>query len=649
MTSPADILNAFGRISRSDLALLSKADPRLYEEITAHINTAQAADEKQRCEDSLIEFFMCAWRHMGEPGELDLNWHHEVIADYLEAQARGECPALIINQPPRTSKTSLASIALPAWIWAQPKERWGDLMGPHVQFFCLSYGATLAEEIAVKHRRLILSPWYQEHWGHQVQLQEDQQNRANFATTMGGGRISNSIEGGILGRGGLWQIVDDPHHLKGAESETMRRETLEGMRSLTTRINNPKKAARTLIMQRLHQDDATNYVLENWSRVKHLMFPMEFDPARAIPEDPRTEEGELLWPGVWDRRAVEQEKKELTDYGVAGQLQQAPVPRGGGIIKRAWWRLWPDDAEREADFMAQYKCYACGWETELPPFHGMSIDCQMCPSTAERRIVYPDVSFSMLSVDTAYSDEDQKTNSWNAITRWGIWHDRTEAPRAILMEMWRGRPPLTTGRDERGRVEKGLVDIVHEMAIRGRVDVVLIERKTRGVDLFTELERQLRTPSPQIGQLNEAYLEHQIRSQITARRNPWAPSRAAAEEERRKEQMLRSHVYRLEYFEPTGRGDKVARLTATSGMFTNDLVWAPAKAWADTVINEVEASPKAQFNDLTDTVSSALIYLRESGLLTMTYEFQAERRREALFHGIRERGGSSVSEMYEGA
>lgn len=508
-----------------------------------------------------------------------------------------------------THNTSLISICFPAWIWAQPRHRQGPLMGPHVKFLCVSYGATLAEEIAVKSRRLILSEWYQRLWGERVHLREDQGSRANFANTAGGERLSNSIEGGILGRGGDIQIIDDPHHLKGAESDQQRRETLEGMRSLVTRVTDPRRAARVLVMQRLHLDDSTTYALDHWDNPKLIMFAMRFDIRRGemVPEDDRNydpetghltidREGELLWPEVWTPKVVIQEERELGEYGTSGQLQQEPISRGGGIIKRAWWRLWPDDAEREGGFTTEYKCLMCGWGTTIEPV-GPSVECAVCGRAAERRVVFPDTSYRILSVDTAYSEEDQTKNSWNAATRWGIWHDKDEAPRTILMEAWRGRPPLRTGKTQAG--ERGLIEQIDFMAMQGKVDVVLIEKKTRGVDLYHELE-----------------------------------------------QLLSDRPYRLEFFEPTGRGDKVARLTSVSGFFTSDMVWAPDKDWAGTVIDEIIAQPRAQFSDLTDTISSALLYLRETGLLRMKYEHDADKRRSMMFRSF---ATPSVLTQYEEA
>jgi phage terminase large subunit-like protein len=545
------------------------------------------AEERETCEGSLVMFMARAWEEI-EPGELDINWHHQEIAAALEAITAGQMRALIINQPPRTTKTLMCNVFWPAWIWAQPEANWGPLAGPHVRFLCVSYGATLSEEIAVKMRRLVTGEWYQTLWGDRVKIREDQQNRANFANTAGGERMSNSIEGGLLGRGGDIQVVDDPHHLVGAESTLQRRATLEGMRSLVTRVTDPRISARVLVMQRLHTDDATNYALENWPGVEHLCYPMRFnaDIAAMQPTDPREYDGELLWPTVWTEEAVAAEERELTPYGVAGQLQQSPVPRGGGIILRDWWRLWPDDAPEAAGMDAGYRCPVCKWVGYVRAADADGIACPSCGSLATREVPFPPFSFRLLSVDTNFGEKEE--NSWSAATCWEVWHGKDDAPRVMLTYAWRGRPHLHATKEAAAKGDLGLVERIHKIANQRQIDLVLIEHKTRGEDLYHELARQS---------------------------VEWP--------------------YRLEWFEPTGRGDKIARLNAVSGLFTADLVWAPNKAWAETVITEVCEARPGTVGDLTDTASQGLTYLRQSHLLPTTEEYTREARRALVFRGNR--------------
>src|ERR1043166_6701025 len=173
------------------------------EQAELELLTRFEADEQERtaCEGSLLAFFERAWREI-DPAELAINWHHIEICEALEDITWGRNRSLIINIPPRHTKSIMVNIMWPAWIWAQPQEKRGPLSGPHVKFLCVSYGATLAERMGLTMKRLVESEWYQRHWGARVVLRTDQASRADFGNTAGGERISNSIEGGILGRGG---------------------------------------------------------------------------------------------------------------------------------------------------------------------------------------------------------------------------------------------------------------------------------------------------------------------------------------------------------------------------------------------------------------------------------------------------------------
>src|SRR5436190_24168678 len=169
-----------------ELARLAAQDPLLAGQIAAAIEYNDDQDERERCENSLIEFFARAWPQF-DPAPVKINWHHELIAEHLEAVTRGEIRNLLISVPPRCSKTSLVNICWPAWIWAQPEI--GPLSGPQVRFMCISYGQTLSIDIATTARRLIMGDWYQRHWGKRVILLEDQGSKENFATTVGGFRL----------------------------------------------------------------------------------------------------------------------------------------------------------------------------------------------------------------------------------------------------------------------------------------------------------------------------------------------------------------------------------------------------------------------------------------------------------------------------
>jgi predicted phage terminase large subunit-like protein len=155
--------------------------------------------ERLRCEQSLLAFFERAWREI-DPAPLKVNWHHAAICAHLEAVSRGEIRRIVVNVPPRTTKTIIVNVCWPAWCWTQPKI--GPLSGPQTKFMCISYGQRLSTEIATLARRLILSDWYQGHWGERVKILDDQGRIDNFGTTAGGFRIATSMTGSTLGRGG---------------------------------------------------------------------------------------------------------------------------------------------------------------------------------------------------------------------------------------------------------------------------------------------------------------------------------------------------------------------------------------------------------------------------------------------------------------
>jgi predicted phage terminase large subunit-like protein len=120
---------------------------------------------------------------------------------------------------------------------------------------------------------------------------------------------------------------------------------------MSTRLNQPRSGAMVIVMQRLHEADLTGHLVEQGG-FAHLCLPAEYEPSHPFvwPEDPRIEEGELLWPERIDADSLAQIKRALGSYGSAGQLQQCPAPAEGAILKRRWWRWWPGRVEEAPRF-----------------------------------------------------------------------------------------------------------------------------------------------------------------------------------------------------------------------------------------------------------------------------------------------------------
>ena len=310
---------------------------------------AKLSDEKDRraCK-SLREYVARAWEIV-EPGKTFVSgWHIDAICDLLEAVSRGEIQNLLINIPPRHMKSLLVGVFWPTW-------EWGPLGRPGEQYLTASYAATLSIRDAVKSRRLLTSPWYRRLWGHKFDLSGDQNAKTRYDNDQNGYRIATSVGGAATGEGGSRIIVDDPHNAIEAQSDTLREGAITWWReTMSTRLNDPKHDARVVVMQRLHEDDLSGYIKKSGEDWTHLCLPAEFEPPskcrvwvkdKLIFEDPRTEEGDLLYEARFPQSEIERLKRELGEYGTAGQLQQIPSPSGGGILNTTKIGLWPAGAD----------------------------------------------------------------------------------------------------------------------------------------------------------------------------------------------------------------------------------------------------------------------------------------------------------------
>lgn len=262
--------------------------------------------------------------------------------EHLEAVGTGHIKRLIINIPPRHMKSISVAVAWPAWAWIQDRSK-GPLMGPNIGFLANSYAQTLSIRDNVKCRRLIESPWYQKNWGDRFALTSDQNTKIKFENDQGGYRIATSIDGTSTGEGGDICLVDDPISAKDAGSETVRQRVMEWWDgTMSSRLNDPKTGAYVVIMQRLHEQDLVGHILdkqdEDWV---HLCLPARYEsnhPA-VYDLDPRSTDGELLWPARMGEKEVAKLETSMGSYVAAGQLQQRPAPREGGMFKRRWFAI----------------------------------------------------------------------------------------------------------------------------------------------------------------------------------------------------------------------------------------------------------------------------------------------------------------------
>lgn len=347
---------------------------------------------------------------------------------------------------------------------------------------------------------------------------------------------------------------------------------------MSSRLNDAAKSSVIVIMQRVHEEDVSGVILsEMRNDYEHLMIPLEWEGNRMIStvpqmhwnEDPRTHVGELAWPARFAPKEVRNLKIALGPYATAGQLQQTPSPRGGGIFKRDWWQLWgnPDDPDD-----ARFKRF-------------------------------PTCEFVVASLDGAFGQKQE--NDYTALTIWGVFRDATATdpkagftrrvqgmqgrPKIILMHAWKKRLPLQgpqpppqepgeTVSQYRQRCQPfwGIVEWVMDSCSRFKVDRLLIEAKANGIDVANQI-------------------------QILNSGESWG----------------------TQLIDP-GRLDKVSRAYSVQHLLADAMIYAPDREWADDVITELSVFPKTAHDDYTDATCQAWKFLRDIGLAAHGHEIERD-------------------------
>ena len=295
---------------------------------------------REKDERSLSEFIRDAWAVI-EPGTAYIdNWHISLIAEYLQAINEGEIRRLIINIPPRHMKSIEATVCYPVWTWIRE---------PAKRFIKVSYSDSLSRKHNILSRDVINSPWYQANWGDRFQLKYDVNRQNEFENNHHGMMFSTSVGGALTGNGADVIIIDDPQNPIMANSATERQNSIDFFRNtLQTRLNDPKTGAFIIIMQRLHEQDLTGYILSEDLGYTHLCLPAEA-PERTVITFPRSketlirEEGDILNPQRFDRSVLAGLKRSMGSLQYAGQFQQVPAPAEGVIFKREWLHSFYSD------------------------------------------------------------------------------------------------------------------------------------------------------------------------------------------------------------------------------------------------------------------------------------------------------------------
>jgi len=321
-----------------------------YEALLARPSLGEEIDQELAAR-RLREFVRQAWPVVEPSTTFVSGWHLDAICEHLEGVTRGHIRRLLISMPPRHMKSLAVSVFWPCWEWiTHPERRW---------LFC-SYAAGLAIRDSLKCRRLLESPWYRARWGNRFVLTSDQNEKSRFENDKTGCRIALGVGGAATGEGGDRVVVDDPHNIREAESETIRQSVLDWWdQVMSTRLNDPRNGAMVIVMQRVHENDLAGHVLRQGG-YEELKLPAEYEGSRHRTsigwQDPRQERGELLWPERFAREEINRLKRDLGSYAAASQLQQRPSPAEGGILKRHWWKFYREAPRKFSELLQSWDC-----------------------------------------------------------------------------------------------------------------------------------------------------------------------------------------------------------------------------------------------------------------------------------------------------
>ena len=302
--------------------------------------------------------------------------HHKRIADKFNKLASGEIKRLIINMPPRHTKSEFGSYLLPAWMVGK---------NPKLKIIQSTNTTELSVRFGRKAKALIDSPEYQKVF--KTKLREDSQAAGKWETAQGGEYYAAGVGSAITGRGADLLIIDDPH----SEQDAMNAQALE--RTYEWYTSGPRQRLQPggsiiVIMTRWNEKDLTGRLLNAQKEVKADQWEIIEFPA-IMPS------GQPVWPEYWKLEDLESVKASIPLSKWNAQYMQNPTSEEGALIKREWWRPWEHE--------------------ELPPLEHV-----------------------IQSYDTAFMKK--QTADYSAITTWGVFRpSEDDPPNLILVDAVKAR------------------------------------------------------------------------------------------------------------------------------------------------------------------------------------------------------------------
>ena len=419
-----------------DLEALLKVVPTLshkeQQDILNDLEDYEILLSKEKAKTNFLDFVNKMWP------DFVMGRHHKIMAEAFERVARGESKRLIINMPPRHTKSEFASYLLPAWFLGQ---------FPHKKVIQTSHTAELAVGFGRKVRNLVNQAEYKDVFP-QTALQADSKAAGRWNTSKGGDYFAIGVGGAVTGKGADLLIIDDPH----SEQEATLAETSPDIYDKTYEwyTSGPR--------QRLQPGGAIIIVMTRWSKrdltgqVIRSSMQRDGEEWEIIEFPAIMPSGNAVWPEFWSLEELSNLRNELPHSKWMAQYQQEPTSEASAIVKRDWWKEW---------------------EGERPP------PCD----------------FILMSWDTAF--EKNNRADYSACTVWGVFYQAADHPEDYesVEEVDRVKQSLGTPQANiillnavRDRLEfPELKRLVLEEYKEWEPDSIIIEKKASGAPLIYEL------------------------------------------------------------------------------------------------------------------------------------------------------------------
>ena len=390
------------------LANLPEEVQRRAQELLEELESRKGAE---RARTYFMEFVQRVWPNFIHGA------HHVKMARAFERVANGTCKRLIINMPPRHTKSEFASYLLPAWFL-------GNF--PHKKVIQTSHTAELAVGFGRKVRNLVDQDIYKDIFP-SVELQSDSKAAGRWNTSKGGDYFAIGVGGAVTGKGADILIIDDPHSEQEAALAEVNPEIYDKTYEWYT--SGPRQrlqpgGAIVIVMTRWSKKDLTGQVLKAAAQRSGEEWEVIEFPA-ILPS------GNPLWPEFWSIKELEALRTELPNQKWMAQYQQNPTSDSAAIVKREWWQLWEEDHPPQCEFVLQ------SWDTAFEKHN--RADYSACTTWG---VFYQEDKGGIMQANIILLNAFRKRMEFPELKRKAIEESREWEPDSIIIEKKATGAPL---------------------------------------------------------------------------------------------------------------------------------------------------------------------------------------------------------------